>query len=69
MSCHATLEERNLLWLSKENPKEGRRRRSECLSPAGKCFTLDQVPKSSVMITYICVSNEFHYSVVFLSLM
>lgn len=39
-----------------------------CLSPAGKCSILDQVPKSSVMITYICVSNEFHYSVVFLSL-
>lgn len=40
-----------------------------CLSPAGKCFTEVQVPKSSTMIAYICVSNEFHCSVVSLSLM
>lgn len=62
-----TLEERNLLWLIRENLTEDRRLGS--VSPAGKCFTQDQVPKSSMMITYICVSNEFHCSVVSLSLM
>lgn len=68
-SSYVTLEERNLLWLIRENLTEDRRPGSVCLSPAGKCFTQDQVPKSSMMITYICVSNEFHCSVVSLSLM
>lgn len=69
MSCHVTFEGRNLLWLIIENLTEGGRLRSAGLSPAGKCFTQGQVPKSSMMITYICVSNEFHCSVVSVSLM
>lgn len=68
-SSHVTLEERNLLWLIRGALTEGGRPGSVCLSPAGKCFTQDQVPKSCMMITYICVSNEFHCSVVSLSLM